>query len=126
MTYWQDYCNTFWNNEIPSAPLNKEINDHYGDIHLHTSYTMFVYGIDDPWQGAEMTSFPDPDYAINNHLEIIVADCEACAHCIDLSGSSEFNPSGLQSAHAQIKRNLYNWLNDLEAEEMAQQKFLSE
>lgn len=49
VNYWQDYCNGVFKNALPSAPLEQEINDHYGGIGLDTSYTMFVYGIDDPW-----------------------------------------------------------------------------
>ena len=81
---------------------------------------MFVYGVDDPWQGAELTQFPDPKYAEENRLDIIVADCDTCAHCVDLDWYMESNPEGLKKAQNKIKANLRNWLLELDGKQAAE------
>lgn len=83
---------------------------------------MFVYGVDDPWQGAEMTQFPDPVYAQNNRLTVIQADCDTCAHCIDLHGDSEDSPAGLISAHKEMDATLKQWFKELDEPRFQEEK----
>ena len=101
-------------NVLPAEPTAQEVNDHYGGIGLKTSYTMFVYGIDDPWQGAEMMALQDPNNAHRDHIAVIVADCDSCAHCIDLHQDNEANPTGLQKAHTEMRELLLQWFHELD------------
>lgn len=71
-----------------------------------------------------MTKLADPAHAEKNHLKVIVADCETCAHCIDLHEDNETNPQGLQNAHVQMRNTLLDWFDDLDKADA--QQFVTE
>jgi len=81
------------------------INQVYGDVRISGTNIVFPSGTIDPWHVLGITN----STTLNNPTEKSVF-IEGTAHCHDLHGTAESDPSSLISARSTISELIANWL----------------
>lgn len=78
MEYWTNWCSQAYDGAFPRS---LETNNDFGGVELEATNLIFTNGGEDPWQWASKRS---PSKGMQSY----VADCNECAHCVDLETPS--------------------------------------
>ena len=106
LTYWKNYCFKSFGTDV--YPDTNHTNAIYGDVRIGTSISHIYYtnGLDDPWQGASITSLSDK---LNNSKATLI-NCDNCGHCIDLHAPSNNDKQILIDTRNDIIQTLGKWI----------------
>ena len=78
-TYWSDMCTFLFTGVNATAGIERSSSE-FSFHHTAGSNTIITNGVEDPWQWATELN---PNANINQIG--LMADCEDCGHCVDLS-----------------------------------------
>jgi len=88
LDYWNDMCSFLFHADTDKG-IKRSISQLAGQ-HISGSNTIFINGIEDPWQWATERN---PIKKLNQ--KSIMADCEDCGHCADLYTPKNSDSSNL-------------------------------
>ncbi len=104
--YFENQCRLAFGQS--ALPDTFAFNDVFHGKDNQASNVIALQGSDDPWLTAGITTSLGPDYPA------IIADCDDCGHCGDLSAPKAADPPSLTAQRAAVAKYIGGWLQTTE------------
>lgn len=83
---------------------------YFGSDHLEAHKIIFTNGVEDPWKWVSKLDVSDAQP--RQDLHAFVADCENCAHCVELYTEKESDPPELKEIRYKIRKIFSRWIEE--------------
>mmetsp|Transcript_42440 Transcript_42440/g.30620 ORF Transcript_42440/g.30620 Transcript_42440/m.30620 type:complete len:143 (+) Transcript_42440:1007-1435(+) len=107
--WWPEYCKNIYGKFLPKLHVN-ETNGYYGGFDITGDNIFYGVASEDPWTFATMRELHNP--LAQKTMQVGMADCENCAHCVDLGTPSADQPAELTQVQDEIRIAIGRWLDE--------------
>ena len=98
LDYWLTTCQKVFPEISQLSPDVSGSNINFGSVNLKSSNIMFTNGVEDIWKDVSILEKPE-----GSDLDVLVIDCDDCAHCVDLYDEKDEDAEALKQARVQIR-----------------------
>ncbi|EAR85045.3 serine carboxypeptidase S28 family protein (macronuclear) [Tetrahymena thermophila SB210] len=108
MSYWTEWCNSAYDGAFPNTEVT---NNYFGGLDIQATNLIFTNGGEDPWQWASKRTPTLPG------MQSYIADCDQCAHCVDLRTPSPNDSPILKEIRNKTLSSFATWKNEFYAKQ---------